>query len=280
MSWNNCGVYQIRNLVNGKVYVGSSEDISSRWKVHLRLIARGNHHSIKLQNAFRKYGQDNFAFEIINHCSENDLLFFEQLFINANDSFRKGYNMSEVAGSPMKNRKHSVETRAKMSKSGKGRPKSEDHRKAIGRGNLGKKMSKESIDKQKPSRERRKLLQVGEFDPQLKAIQTKKLCEYNSSDAGRQRVAEITRDRMKNSDLAQKARDGQTRFHENPENILNQTRGFREYANLPETRALRAAQLQQRMKDPDYLAKIQEGQRRYWEKKQAEKLASKSGNSD
>ena len=66
-----CGVYMIKNKINGKFYIGSSVDITYRWARHKRQLRNGNHHSIHLQRAWDKYGEENFEFKVIEECSED-----------------------------------------------------------------------------------------------------------------------------------------------------------------------------------------------------------------
>ena len=66
-------IYQIRNLINGKVYVGQTVNESRRKANHLFLLRMNKHHSIKLQNAYNKYGEKNFIFEILEECSKEEL---------------------------------------------------------------------------------------------------------------------------------------------------------------------------------------------------------------
>ena len=56
------GIYQIRNIANGKVYVGSAAKFSRRFNDHKRKLNNGRHHSIKLQNAWNKNGAESFVF--------------------------------------------------------------------------------------------------------------------------------------------------------------------------------------------------------------------------
>ena len=107
------GIYQIRNSVNGKLYVGSSMDVRSRWATHRRELARGTHHSIKLQRAWNKYGCDSFALDVLIVCSQDMLLFYEQRAIDAYRCVATGYNISPVAGSPA-GIKRSDETKARQ----------------------------------------------------------------------------------------------------------------------------------------------------------------------
>jgi group I intron endonuclease len=110
------GVYRIKNLVNGKVYVGSAAtSIVGRWKNHRVLLNAGRHHSIHLQRAWNKYGADSFEFKSLERCLPSDCLRREQVWLNfyrsANPKY--GYNRSPTARSSL-GVKHSPETREKM----------------------------------------------------------------------------------------------------------------------------------------------------------------------
>ena len=50
-----CGIYSIRNKINGKKYIGSSVDIYRRWGVHLRNLVRHRHPNEHLQRAWDQY---------------------------------------------------------------------------------------------------------------------------------------------------------------------------------------------------------------------------------
>lgn len=59
------GIYKITNP-KGKVYIGQSIDIISRWeKGHKYNVGSGS----KLKNSLLKYGYDNHVFEIIEECN-------------------------------------------------------------------------------------------------------------------------------------------------------------------------------------------------------------------
>ena len=76
------GIYQIRNLVNGKVYVGSAVNLQHRRREHRSDLRNGTHHSIKLQRAYNKYGESSFAFEILEYVEDrNQLIEREQYYI-------------------------------------------------------------------------------------------------------------------------------------------------------------------------------------------------------
>lgn len=90
------GVYEIVNLIDGRRYVGSTANASSRWSKHRLYLRRGTHHSRYLQNAWRKHGEASFSFRLLLVCSPEDLLFFEQ---RALDRLAPEYNVTRTAGS-------------------------------------------------------------------------------------------------------------------------------------------------------------------------------------
>jgi group I intron endonuclease len=115
-----CCIYRIRNLVNGKVYVGSAVNFRKRWNNHLVALRLDRHHSRKLQAAWNKYGEHSFAaepFEIVENKAH--LVVREQFWIDALQPF---YNCSPTAGSAF-GVKHSAATRAKVSAALSGVPK-------------------------------------------------------------------------------------------------------------------------------------------------------------
>lgn len=96
-----CGIYKIENLINGKVYIGQAGDIYRRWYHHKREININSEKSFKypLYRAFRKYGIENFKFEIIEECSEEELNEKEIHYIKEYNSFignknSNGYNQT------------------------------------------------------------------------------------------------------------------------------------------------------------------------------------------
>lgn len=87
------GIYAIENIVTGECYVGQSKNIMSRFQQHLSMLAKGEHHSLKLQKAYNTMGVNNFTLKILELCEENLLDSKEQEWINKLDSVKNGYNM-------------------------------------------------------------------------------------------------------------------------------------------------------------------------------------------
>ena len=65
-------IYLIRNLVNGKGYVGKAFDVDKRWAAHVKE-ARSDRYDIPLHRAIRKYGPQNFTVTIIHCCGIDHL---------------------------------------------------------------------------------------------------------------------------------------------------------------------------------------------------------------
>lgn len=108
------GIYCIKNIINNKRYVGSSNDIKHRWKEHKFLLNNKNHHSIRLQNSWNKHGEKNFIFEIIELLEDQkNLLSKEQYFLDFFSSYEpeKGYNVSKFTCAPFKGRNHTEDTK-------------------------------------------------------------------------------------------------------------------------------------------------------------------------
>ena len=66
------GIYKYTNIINGHSYIGQSKDIFNRKKEHLYRAFHqylGNQEWDKtFYRALRKYGQDNFSFEVLEEC--------------------------------------------------------------------------------------------------------------------------------------------------------------------------------------------------------------------
>lgn len=113
----NKGVYQIKNLVDGNVYIGSSSvNIDSRWQCHKRELLKGSHCNFKLQQAWDFYGESAFDFSILSKCPSEYCVRLEQYFLDFNKPY---YNICKIAGSNL-GTKRSLETRLKMSIAQKG----------------------------------------------------------------------------------------------------------------------------------------------------------------
>ena len=96
------GIYQIKNMVNGKTYVGQSNDISRRWDQHLSASEWERYSEKPLYKAFLKYGIENFEFSILEECPLEQLNEKEIYWIKKLDSLchHNGYNINSGGQSP------------------------------------------------------------------------------------------------------------------------------------------------------------------------------------
>ncbi len=107
------GVYKATNTINGKFYIGSSVYIGNRWDQHLWEAQRAvPAYLCLLHKAIRKYGVENFIWEVIEECEpiKDVLLGREQHYI---DTLHPEYNLLPKAGSRLGS-KSSPETIAKL----------------------------------------------------------------------------------------------------------------------------------------------------------------------
>ena len=96
------GIYQIRNLVNGKIYIGSAVNLRKRMHKHSSNLRHNKHCNIKLQNAYNKYGKDNLVFEVVELVpNKEQLLDREQYYIDTLNTVNEGYNICPIAGNTM-----------------------------------------------------------------------------------------------------------------------------------------------------------------------------------
>jgi len=94
------GIYKIENKINGKVYIGQSVDVYRRLKKHIWEIENNN--SV-LYKAFRKYGVENFSYELIEECDVKQLDEREVFYIQKYNSYigaenSNGYNLNIGGG--------------------------------------------------------------------------------------------------------------------------------------------------------------------------------------
>lgn len=90
------GIYCIENKIDGKKYIGQSVDIESRWYRHKYELNAKQHFNSYLQNAWNKYGEDNFNFYIIELCKVELLDEREEYYIDFYKTLDRnvGYNMT------------------------------------------------------------------------------------------------------------------------------------------------------------------------------------------
>jgi group I intron endonuclease len=83
------GIYKIENKINGHKYIGCSKNIYVRWQEHKK---DSQQLDFPLYRAIRKYGIDNFTFEIVEKCNIELLYEKEKFWITFYNSYDDGYN--------------------------------------------------------------------------------------------------------------------------------------------------------------------------------------------
>lgn len=120
------GIYKVTNMVNNKIYIGKSKDIQRRWREHHTepFNVNCNAYDVIFYRAIRKYGVDNFKFEVIEECLEEDLnerekywIQFYNTYINNNNS--NGYNMTRGGENTSQELKYDIELIKKLWLEGK-----------------------------------------------------------------------------------------------------------------------------------------------------------------
>lgn len=116
-------IYKITNIVTGKCYIGETiqQDYEARWRKH-RNCLKYKEGCPLLKASMKKHGLDNFTFEIILICFDDDLLKYEREYIKKyNSQVPNGYNIlpGGQLGDGMLGYKHTPETIEKIKESGK-----------------------------------------------------------------------------------------------------------------------------------------------------------------
>lgn len=92
------GVYKIRNIINGKNYIGSTKNILSRWKDHSNELSKGTHRSHSLTEDYNKYGIDAFEFSILDfNIKKSELVNLEHSRIRGHLSDESDYGYNTVS---------------------------------------------------------------------------------------------------------------------------------------------------------------------------------------
>ena len=126
-----CGIYQIRHAApGGRRYIGHSNDIEKRLRVHRGALQNGRHANRHLQSAWNKYGDSSFVFELLLRCQPEHLTFFEQ---DAFDLFgaENCYNEGPFLDNPSRGRAFAIEHRRKISEAHMGKMPSVETRRKI-----------------------------------------------------------------------------------------------------------------------------------------------------
>lgn len=138
----NSGIYKIIHKESGKYYVGSAVNFNKRWNAHKRDLIKNKHSNVYLQHAWNKYGNNSFEFIIVEYVDDvfgrhnNKLLNTEQKYLDLAKSDKSlnidsHYNICYDANSPNLGRKCSKETIDKISNLSKNRKVSKETKKLL-----------------------------------------------------------------------------------------------------------------------------------------------------
>lgn len=96
------GVFQVRNLVNEKVLVGSTLNLPGIFNRYRFSLLAGSHHNQFLQAEWNEFGSEKFAFEILDELTpgaeidrdyREELMFLEDLWLDKLEPYgERGYN--------------------------------------------------------------------------------------------------------------------------------------------------------------------------------------------
>lgn len=96
-----CGIYQIINKENGHMYIGLSKNIEQRIKEHFSHGINGKRKDDldkPLYRAFKKYGIDNFEWNILEECSDDLLKEREIYWIKYYNTYENKEHYNETPG--------------------------------------------------------------------------------------------------------------------------------------------------------------------------------------
>jgi group I intron endonuclease len=98
------GVFQVKNIVHGKVLLGSSLNLEGSLNKHKFMLKIGSHTNKTLQNDWNEFGPDQFVFEILeevkiidhpNFDLKDELTLLEQIWLEKLQPVgEQGYNLN------------------------------------------------------------------------------------------------------------------------------------------------------------------------------------------
>jgi group I intron endonuclease len=96
------GIYQIKNMRNGKIYIGSAKDLRGRINSNKFQLRVGSHLNKEMQKDFNEIGEESFSFdildylkpkEVLNYDYTEDLRILEEMWLEKLQPYNeKGYN--------------------------------------------------------------------------------------------------------------------------------------------------------------------------------------------
>ena len=115
------GIYKYQNKINNKIYIGQSINLEARKYGHKSSAfnKKANDYNSQFHQAVRKYGWDNFDYEVIatltpEEYTKETLNKLEIFFIKYYDSYHNGYNATEGGDGRKEGHKGELNGRAKL----------------------------------------------------------------------------------------------------------------------------------------------------------------------
>lgn len=175
--YNRIGIYGIQNKMNGKIYIGKTGmNFGDRWDSHRALLRSGKHFNQYLQNAWAKYGEENFEFLIIEECNIEELDDKEIYYIQLYRSQDLSYNLADGGnGGYFLGKQLSEETKRKIGE------KNRIHM-------TGKRMSEETKKKMSQSQKERYEQWTDEDRQAWGKMSSEKACGYSWNDESKKKM--------------------------------------------------------------------------------------------
>lgn len=142
------GVYCIKNIVNGKVYIGSTQDLEKRFLKHFGKLRGGVSHNQHMQNSYNSQAGLGFIFGVLEYCDIGLLEQKEQEYIieHRSNVSEFGYN-KRVHCSSNRGFEQTDYMKNAIRKRMTGRVVSEETRQKLRDFNIGRKLSEETKEK-------------------------------------------------------------------------------------------------------------------------------------
>ena len=114
------GIYMLRNYINAKRYVGSSENLSRRFSEYFNenYLMRTNY--MYICRALLKHGYSKFSLSILEYCEPSKCLEREDYYLKL---WNPEYNIAKNSSAPFTGRKHTKESKQIISDAKKGQPR-------------------------------------------------------------------------------------------------------------------------------------------------------------
>lgn len=104
------GVFQVRNTVNGKIFIEGSVNLDKIWNRHRTELNFGSHSNKALQQDWKTFGEENFVYEILDEIKQEEgknldhnkeIKQLEQMYVDELQPFdERGYHKRPNRGGP------------------------------------------------------------------------------------------------------------------------------------------------------------------------------------